>query len=337
MSGRPEETTAVSTIDTARGVLRYRDRDVADLVATVRYEDVWGLLVDGRLHPALPAAEPFPFHAHTGDCRVDAQTAIAQLAPVWGYRSVLDITRERLREDLGRAVVLAFAFVARAARGEDLPTVSQREVDAAEGFAGQFLARWRGEVRREHVTALDAYLTAVAEHGLTPSTRTARLGAARGADAAACLSAAVAVSSGPLGGGMGVRALALLDAADRQGADRAVREALDDTGRLWGFGQAGWSAPDPRAVTLRDLCRRLDVPRLAAAEELERTAGEAIAERSGGPLPHGANAMFWGSVLLDYAEVPARMFPALFACGRAAGWSAHILEQVASPHPHRVP
>ncbi|WP_280453419.1 citrate/2-methylcitrate synthase, partial [Nocardia cyriacigeorgica] len=32
-------------------------------------------------------------------------------------------------------------------------------------------------------------------------------------------------------------------------------------------------------------------------------------------------------VILDFAEVPAHMMPAMFTCGRTAGWCAHILEQ----------
>jgi citrate synthase len=31
--------------------------------------------------------------------------------------------------------------------------------------------------------------------------------------------------------------------------------------------------------------------------------------------------------VLDIAEIPPPLFPALFACARVAGWSAHILEQ----------
>jgi citrate synthase len=32
-------------------------------------------------------------------------------------------------------------------------------------------------------------------------------------------------------------------------------------------------------------------------------------------------------VILDFAGVPAKMMPAMFTCGRTAGWCAHILEQ----------
>lgn len=337
MDGRTEAQATISSVDPRTGALRYRDRDVIELIGHEPFEAVWGLLVDGQLHPALPPAEPFPFLPHTGDLRVDVQSAIAQLAPLWGYRSVIDITRERLREDLARATVLALSFVARTARGEDLPTVHQQEVDAAESAAARFLIRWRGHASADEVTAVDSYLTAVAEHGLTPSTRTARLGAARGADAAACLSAAVAVSSGPLGGGAGVRALRLIESAEDGGdASRAVGDLIDQSSRLWGFGHSNGARVDPRADALHTLCRRLGVPRLEVAEAVERAAVAALAEHQGGSAGHGANVMYWGAVLLDYAGVPARMFPAMFACGRTAGWSAHIIDQRTGEQPDRV-
>jgi citrate synthase len=39
------------------------------------------------------------------------------------------------------------------------------------------------------------------------------------------------------------------------------------------------------------------------------------------------NVEYWAAVVLDFAEVPAHMFTAMFTCARTAGWSAHILEQ----------
>jgi len=334
MSAPALPETPISHVDATTGTLTYRGRDVATLIGREPFENVWGLLVDGDLHPALPPAEPFPLPARTGDFRVDVQTALAQLAPVWGFRPVVDISAERLREDLARATVLALSFTARSARGEDLPAVPQQEVDAAGSVARRFLTRWRGEVDPTHARAIDAYWTAIAEHGLTPSTRTARLGAARGADAAACLSAAVAVSSGALGGGASVRALRMIERAEDLGdADSAVQRTLAESGRLWGFGHSHGLRVDPRADALHAMCARLDVPRLDVAEAVERASLEALSDRSRRP---GANVMFWAAVLLDYARVPARMFTAMFACGRAAGWSAHVLDQRTGPRPDRV-
>ena len=42
------------------------------------------------------------------------------------------------------------------------------------------------------------------------------------------------------------------------------------------------------------------------------------------PIP---NVEYWSAVVLDCAEVPSQLAPAMFACSRTAGWSAHILEQ----------
>lgn len=334
MSAVLDPGTAISCVDPTTGELRYRHRPVAELIGHETYESVWGLLVDGELRAALPAPEPFPLPVRTGDLRVDVQTVLAQLAPVWGFRPVVDISAPRLRDDLARATVAAWCFLARSARGEDLPAVSQQEIEAQPTAVGRFLTRWRGEAEPQHVNAVDAYLTAVAEHGLTPSTRTARLGAARGADAGACLSAAVAVSSGALGGGASVRALALLDATERSGdAEAVVAETLATAGRLWGFGHSHGARVDPRADALHAMCARLEVPRLDVAEAVERAAVDALGARTERP---GANVMFWAAVLLDSADVPRRMFPAMFACGRLAGWSAHVLDQVTGPHPERV-
>ena len=39
------------------------------------------------------------------------------------------------------------------------------------------------------------------------------------------------------------------------------------------------------------------------------------------------NVEFWAAVVLDIAEIPPEMYPAMFGCARVAGWSAHIVEQ----------
>jgi citrate synthase len=39
------------------------------------------------------------------------------------------------------------------------------------------------------------------------------------------------------------------------------------------------------------------------------------------------NVEYWAAVVLDIARIPPPLAPAMFACARVAGWSAHILEQ----------
>lgn len=313
--------------DRAGGALRYRGVDVEELVGSATFGEVWGLLVDGRFRPGLPPAEPFPVPVHSGDIRVDVQSAIAMLAPYWGLGQLLDITDEQARDDLARASVVALSFVAQSARGLGQPAVPEREVNKARTITERFMIRWRGEPDPRHVQAVDAYWVSAAEHGLNASTFTARVVASTGADAAACLSSAVGALSGPLHGGAPSRVLTMLDEVERSGDPLGyVKRALDSGQRLMGFGHRVYRAEDPRARVLRRTARELGSPRYEVAEALEKAAIEELTARR----PDRAlrtNVEFWSAVVLDFAEVPSHMFTSMFTCARTAGWSAHILEQ----------
>ena len=313
--------------DKAGGTLRYRGVDINDLVGRVSFGQVWGLLVDNEFDPGLPPAEPFPLPVHSGDIRVDVQSALAQLAPVWGFRPLLDISDEQARDDLARASVMALSFIGQSAHGLGQPMVPQSEVDKGRTIVERFMIRWRGEPDPAHVEAIDAYFIAAAEHGMNASTFTARVIASTGADVAACLSGAIGALSGPLHGGAPSRAQHMIEGVERMGdARRYVRDALDRKERLMGFGHRVYRAYDPRATVLRDTCARLGTPRYQVALELEKAAIAELAER----YPERrmeTNVDYWAAVLLDFADVPGTMMTPLFAAARTAGWSAHILEQ----------
>lgn len=328
---RPDEgdtfATHIGEVDPAGGMFRYRGVPLGDLVGAVSFESVWSLLVDDDFTPRLPQTEPFPLAVHTGDTRVDVQSALAQLAPVWGFRPLHDITRDQAREQLARATVMALSFIAQSARGPDLPAVPQREVDRGRTVVERFLIRWRDEADPKHAEALDAYLVVAAEHGFTPSTLTARVIASTGADVAACLSGAVGAISGPLHGGAPSRVLHMLEAAERAGdVNRYVEDLLAGGHRVMGFGHRVYRAEDPRATVLRAVCGRLSAPRYDVAVQVER-AVQAQLSAIHPERPLATNMEFWAAVLLDAAQVPATMLTPMFICARTAGWSAHILEQ----------
>jgi citrate synthase len=319
--------TEIAEPDRAGGALRYRGVDIEELVGTVPFEQVWGLLVDGRLRPGLPPAEPHPLMIRSGDPRVDVQAALAMLGPQWGFGELIDISDEQARDNLARASVMALSFVAQSARGIGKPPVSQREIDKAKSIPERFLSRWRGEANPDHVKAIDAYWNSAAEHGMNASTFTARVVASTGADVAAALSAAVGALSGPLHGGAPSRVLKMLDDVAEMGdADRYVKQLLDSGQRLMGFGHRVYRAEDPRARVLRRTSRELNSPRVEVAEALENAAlAELHARKPDRVL--ATNVEFWSAVVLDYAEVPPELFTPMFTCARTAGWSAHILEQ----------
>lgn len=321
-------TTDIAEPDKDGGALRYRGVDIEDLVTNrVTFGDVWALLVDGEFGHGLPPAEPFPLPVHTGDVRVDVQAGLAMLAPIWGYQPLLDIDEATARENLARASVMALSYVAQSARGIYQPAVPQRRIDECTTVTERFMTRWKGDPDPRHTEAIDAYWVSAAEHGMNASTFTARVIASTGADVAASLSGAIGAMSGPLHGGAPARVLPMIEEVERSGDARAlVKGILDRKEKLMGFGHRVYRAEDPRARVLRDTARRLAAPRFEVAAALEQAALAELRERR----PDRAietNVEFWAAVILDFAEVPAHMMPAMFTCGRTAGWCAHIMEQ----------
>ena len=88
-----------------------------------------------------------------------------------------------------------------------------------------------------------------------------------------------------------------------------------------GFGHRVYRAEDPRARVLRTAAKRLGAQRYEAAAVLEQAALSELRDR---PQDRAieTNVEFWAAVILEFAEVPAYMMPAMFTCGTPAGWSS---------------
>jgi citrate synthase len=93
-----------------------------------------------------------------------------------------------------------------------------------------------------------------------------------------------------------------------------------------GFGHRVYRAEDPRARLLRGMAEELGSPRVETAKALESAALVALQARHPERVL-ATNVEYWAAVVLDVADIPAKLTPAMFACARVAGWSAHILEQ----------
>ena len=321
--------TEIAEPDRDGGSLRYRGVDIEELVGQVPYENVWGLLVDDDPASRMPDPEPIEFVGLTGNAPADLQAETARLAGEWRLGKLNEISDEQAREDLGRLSSQMMSIVARSARLADghAEPVDDDIVARGETAAETFLLRWRGEADPRHVKAIDTYWICTAEHGLNASTFTARVVASTGADCGAALSAAVGALSGPLHGGAPAYVKPMLEEVARSGdAGRWVRDALQSGKRIMGFGHRVYRAEDPRSRILKRVAKELDARQVEVAEELERVALVALQERHPDRVL-ATNVEYYSAVVLDVAEIPPPLAPAMFACSRVAGWSAHILEQ----------
>jgi citrate synthase len=184
------------------------------------------------------------------------------------------------------------------------------------------LALALGSGSKEQAAAIEHALILMADHELNASTFAARIAASVGTDLYGCVTAALAVLTGPQHGGAcdGVEAL-----LGEIGAPARAAATLHERARR-GERQIGFSHPlypdgDPRSRPLLELAYAIggQRPRVRTLRALVQ-----VLAADGLPLP----AVDVGLVAIAEALglLPGSA-SALFAIGRAAGWIAHTLEQ----------
>lgn len=194
------------------------------------------------------------------------------------------------------------------------------------------------------VQALRRYWVTVSDHGMNASTFAARVVASTQADMIGALTAASCALAGPLHGGAPGPVLDMLDAVATPAEAAALsderlyaraRASLDKQlaagQRIMGMGHRIYRVRDPRAAALEAVIATLEADsgatsRMRVARQTEAAALELL-RRDYPDRELCANVEFYTAVLLDALAIPRELFTALFACGRIAGWAAHVMEQ----------
>lgn len=261
-----------------------------------------------RLPALLPATRGLPLAAAF-------RVAIAGLAPVEGLPDAALIT--------GALPVLLAALVRECAGQVPLAP------DAGLAHAADALRMLTGSPPGAAATAaLDAYLATVSDHGMNASTFAVRVVASTQADAFMAATAGYCALTGPLHGGAPEPVLEMLAAiGTRANIAPWIDAAIARGERLMGFGHRIYKVRDPRADVLKRAVETLrgDID-LPFAAEVEGYARAALARAKPG-RSLDTNVEFYTAILLDALGVPRQAFTPMFACGRAAGWTAHFTEQ----------
>lgn len=200
------------------------------------------------------------------------------------------------------------------------------------GFTDYFWLLVTGERPTPAQTAMtDACLVSIAEHGLVPSVQAARMTLAAGPDAWQGAMAAGLLGMGTVVAGSSETAGRYLHSiVSTQGdgqLDETVRESLvrlkSERRKVPGLGHPQHSAGDPRASRLLAIADEKGVSgaHVAALRSLAEHAPSII----GRPLPINVSGAI-PAVMLD-AGWPADAMKAIPLVARAAGLSAHLLEE----------
>lgn len=97
-----------------------------------------------------------------------------------------------------------------------------------------------------------------------------------------------------------------------------------------GFGHRVYRALDPRAPILKRLAEELssrggNTKWLEISERIQAVMAEEMERRGKQIYP---NVDFFSASVYYTLGIPMDMFTNVFACARAAGWTAHIIEQL---------
>jgi citrate synthase len=297
-------TTAVTQLHQELGPL-YRGRRATDLAAHASFEEVaellWQTGPDDRRDWGAPDLGPCP---------------LVQTFDRMRWALVVCGATDSLRSDLRPPAV------ARAARRSAAALVAAvGEGPDDDSIATRLAARLAPSSGRVPADAVNAALVLLADHELATSTMAVRVAASVRADPYDALLAGLATLAGPLHGGASQMAYELLVVAERDGAVRALNDALREQGRLPGFGHTVYKSGDPRFAALLALAEPLlhDDQRAVLREVIALAAAHDV------PLPNcdlALAALSWGT------GMPPDAGRTIFAVARVAGWAAHYLEEL---------
>lgn len=343
--------TRLSHVDGLAGELIIGGYELKELAGQVTFEEAAHVLWRGTLPTAdqlqalrreMAALRAVPdeimrlLRAATGAPPVDAlRMACAALS--------LDLARPddiSPSADLAAAAMLTARFptlvAAHARLSQGLEPVAPRS-DLS--HAANFLYMAHGtEPDPIAARALDTYWVTVIDHGMNASTFTSRVIASTRSDMVSAVTGAVGALKGPLHGGAPGPVLDMLvDIGSAERAEAWVRKELDAGRRIMGFGHRVYKVRDPRAEVLSRVADEMgrghleDRQLFELARAVEQTVLKVLEEVKPGRNLR-TNVEFYTALVLQALGLAPRSFVALFACGRVAGWCAHVIEQHAEDH-----
>jgi len=330
--------TAICQVDPNAGLL-YRGYDVDELAPSVPFEDIVWLLFYGDLPtpadseslrarlaaeqalpaPVLQALRLFPAQAAPNDVLRTGVSMLGSFDPDLNDHSHAANLEKALRLVARVSTLVTSGW--RIAQGET-PVAPDGRLTHSARFLYCLTGR-QPEPWQAH--AMDVVFALYAEHEFNASTFAARVTASTMADIYAAVTSALGTLKGPLHGGANEQAMTMLRQIPNPDAGEIwIKERLARKEKVMGFGHRIYRSGDSRVPVMRALAR--DLGRRTGhevwADVCERL--EEVMRREKGLC---ANVDLYAAPVLQMLGIPWQLNTPVFACSRAAGWCAHVIEQ----------
>jgi len=221
------------------------------------------------------------------------------------------------------------AYFHRIRQGKDLPPV---RTDLSE--AAHFLYLINGEApTKEAADTLDVAYVLHADHGMNASTFSARVTVATLSDVFSAITSAIGTLKGPLHGGANEGVIHMLqEIGSEDRVDAWLEEQFAKKAKIMGIGHRVYKVLDPRAPHLRNMAIKL-TEQLGEPKWIRMSEHIAKVMREKKNL--NANVDFYSATVYYSLGIPTDLFTPIFAISRTAGWTAHVLEQLADNRLYR--
>jgi len=335
-------SSGICYIDGDKGILAYRGIDIHALADNSTFEEATYLLWFGKL-PTRTELQEFNLFL-VRERKLDAQI-ISLLRQAPKHALPMDVLRtivsslalfdpEERANDAGANLRKSIRLISQLAmivanydrirKGKPLI-----EPDRSLSHAGNFLLMLNGELPSETATrALDIALILHADHEWNASTFAARVTAATLSDMHSAITSAIGALKGPLHGGANEAVFSILEDIDRNGADPVefVKGMLAQKAKVPGFGHRVYTTEDPRATHLRQMSRDLGY---SSGQTKWFDYSRRIEEFINAEKKLNANVDFYSASTYHTLGIDVDLFTPIFAVSRIAGWTAHVMEQLA--------
>ncbi|HUA08129.1 MAG TPA: citrate/2-methylcitrate synthase [Candidatus Acidoferrales bacterium] len=338
--------TDLSNVEGQIGRLTYRGYDIDDLAPNASFEEVAHLLLFGHLPntaelaafkaelasrralpgPLITAMQSAPKTAWPMDVLRTITSGLALFVPVNNHGEHVSDVHSAI--DLIAKMTTIVAAWDRIRRGLE-PVEPRTDLSHAANFLYMRSGKAPAQIEED---ALDTYFVLLADHSYNASTFSARVTASTRADIYASVTSALATLTGDLHGGAASATYTNLTAIGTpEKAEKFVHDEIAKGNRIMGMGHREYRVRDPRAKHLeaiaKDLSAHSGTKWYPIARELENHSQRILAQEHPDRKIY-ANVDFYTAPVLADLGIPGDEFTCLFACGRTAGWSAHILEQL---------